>query len=191
MFAARDAVYDISNHNLTQAIKHGHTPGHAAADHSKLLTLVDAAAPAASSWPLPFSLHSGLPKFRSFNVRSSPSYPNTAAWFEAIASRPAYQKVCSDDQTLQLLFQRMMGLTPGAAAAAGGTSAAAAAAAATAAFAETEAEAATVAEKKKKIQAAKNEAYDKLQACAHDVVKDILAKSGVTRYQASPYGKQT
>jgi hypothetical protein len=28
-----------------------------------------------------------------------------------------------------------------------------------------------------------------LQACAGDVVRDILAKSGVTRYQASPYGE--
>jgi hypothetical protein len=28
-----------------------------------------------------------------------------------------------------------------------------------------------------------------LQSCAGDVVRDILAKSGVTRYQASPYGE--
>lgn len=47
----------------------------------------------------------GLPKFRGFELRNNPKYPNTAAWFAAIAARPAYQKVCSDDQTLQLLFQ--------------------------------------------------------------------------------------
>lgn len=42
--------------------------------------------------------------------------------------------MCSDDQTLQLLFQRMMGLTAGAAASASTSSAASAAAAAIAAF---------------------------------------------------------
>lgn len=87
--------------------------------------------------PLPAA--AGLPKFRSFDLRNNPAYPNTAAWFAAISSRPAYQKVCSDDQTLQLLFQRMMGMSAGAAAAAGAASAnsaAAAAAAAIAAFAK-------------------------------------------------------
>eukprot|EP00878_Enallax_costatus_P024363 GHUV01025997.1.p1 GENE.GHUV01025997.1~~GHUV01025997.1.p1 ORF type:complete len:308 (+),score=98.65 GHUV01025997.1:768-1691(+) len=72
-------------------------------------------------------LAAGLPKFRGFELRSNPKYPNTAAWFEAISARPAYQKVCSDDQTLQLLFQRMMGLSSGAAAAVSSSSAAAAA----------------------------------------------------------------
>lgn len=80
-------------------------------------------------------LSSGLPKFRGFDLRSNPDFPNTAAWFAAISARPAYQKVCSDDQTLQLLFQRMMGMTAGAAAASTKT-AAAAAAAAIAAFAQ-------------------------------------------------------
>jgi uncharacterized membrane protein YphA (DoxX/SURF4 family) len=80
-------------------------------------------------------LAAGLPKFRGFDLRSNPAYPNTAAWFAAISARPAYQKVCSDDQTLQLLFQRMMGLTAGAAAAAGSASASSAAAAAAAAMA--------------------------------------------------------
>lgn len=47
----------------------------------------------------------GLPKFRGFELRNNPKYPHTAAWYAAINSRPAYQKVCSDDQTLQLLFQ--------------------------------------------------------------------------------------
>jgi hypothetical protein len=105
----------------------------------------------------------GLPKFRNFNIRSNPSYPNTAAWFAALAARPAYQKVSSDDQTLQLLFQRMMGLSSGAAAAATRTSAAAAAAAAAAAFAKTQAEVAASAASEKELQAAKNEAYDLLQ----------------------------
>jgi hypothetical protein len=77
----------------------------------------------------------GLPKFRGFDLRNNPDFPNTAAWFAAISARPAYQKVCSDDQTLQLLFQRMMGMTAGAAAASTKT-AAAAAAAAIAAFAQ-------------------------------------------------------
>lgn len=78
----------------------------------------------------------GLPKFRGFDLRNNPDYPNTAAWFAAISARPAYQKVCSDDQTLQLLFQRMMGLSAGAAAAASAKTAAAAAAAALATFAK-------------------------------------------------------
>ena len=80
----------------------------------------------------------GLPRFRGFQLRNNPDYPATAAWFAAISSRPAYQRVCSDDQTLQLLFQRMMGLSPAAstaATAASGASAADAAAAAAAAFA--------------------------------------------------------
>jgi hypothetical protein len=120
-------------------------------------TLTPAAAAAAAA------AAAGLPKFRNFNIRSNPSYPNTAAWFAALAARPAYQKVSSDDQTLQLLFQRMMGLTPGAAAAATRTSAAAAAAAAAAAFAKTQAEVETAAASEKELQAAKNEAYDLLQ----------------------------
>lgn len=117
------------------------------------------------SCPTAAAAAAGLPKFRNFNIRSNPAYPNTAAWFAALAERPAYQKVSSDDQTLQLLFQRMMGLTPGAAAAATRTSAAAAAAAAAAAFAKTQAEVAAAAASEKELQAAKNEAYDALQVC--------------------------
>eukprot|EP00879_Flechtneria_rotunda_P017240 GHRR01018061.1.p1 GENE.GHRR01018061.1~~GHRR01018061.1.p1 ORF type:complete len:536 (+),score=226.49 GHRR01018061.1:832-2439(+) len=136
----------------------------------------------------------GLPKFRGFDVRNNPKYPNSAAWFAAIASRPAYQKVCSDDQTLQLLFQRMMGLSASAAAASR-SSAASAAAAATAAFAQTAAEAKSGSESAtpptEEQQAAKTEAFEKLQACYGDVVKDVLNLSGITRYQSSPYGATT
>eukprot|EP00879_Flechtneria_rotunda_P015402 GHRR01016103.1.p2 GENE.GHRR01016103.1~~GHRR01016103.1.p2 ORF type:complete len:277 (+),score=87.48 GHRR01016103.1:1578-2408(+) len=139
-------------------------------------------------------LLSGLPKFRGFDVRNNPKYPNSAAWFAAIASRPAYQKVCSDDQTLQLLFQRMMGLSASAAAASR-SSAASAAAAATAAFAQTAAEAKSGSESAtpptEEQQAAKTEAFEKLQACYGDVVKDVLNLSGITRYQSSPYGATT
>jgi primase-polymerase (primpol)-like protein len=136
------------------------------------------------------SFAAGLPKFRGFNVRGNPDYPNTAAWFDAIAARPSYQRVCSDDQTLQLLFQRMMGLSPSAAAAASSSSAAAAAAAAMAAFAASPADD-TAAAGSNADKAATQEAADKLQSCLADVIRDILSKSGVTRYQSSPYGATT
>ena len=70
----------------------------------------------------------GLPKFRNFNLRENSEYPRTAAWYAAMASRPAYNRVRSDDQTLQLLFGRLIGVTddrPAAAAAGDGGAAAA------------------------------------------------------------------
>jgi hypothetical protein len=57
------------------------------------------------------SYSTGLPKFRNFNLRDNPDYPRTSAWYAAMGARPAYKKVQSDDQTLQLLFGRLIGVT--------------------------------------------------------------------------------
>jgi hypothetical protein len=108
----------------------------------------------------------GLPKFRGFDLRHNPAFPNTAAWFAAISARPAYQKVCSDDQTLQLLFQRMMGLTAGAAAAASTSSAAAAAAAAIAAFAKVGSAPTGEERSAEQVQKARTEVRQKQQGCS-------------------------
>jgi hypothetical protein len=43
--------------------------------------------------PLHTHTHPGLPKFRGLDIRTNPAYPNTAAWYAAMATRLAYQKV--------------------------------------------------------------------------------------------------
>jgi hypothetical protein len=44
----------------------------------------------------------GLPKFRGLNLRSHPDFPAVGKWLAAMEARPAYQRVRSDDQTLQV-----------------------------------------------------------------------------------------
>lgn len=78
----------------------------------------------------------------------------------------------------------MMGLTPGAAAAAAAassSSAPAAAAAAAAAFAKTAEDVASSPASAVQVQKARSEAFEKLQSCISEVVKDILTHSGITR----------
>jgi hypothetical protein len=44
----------------------------------------------------------GLPKFRGLQLRGNPGFPAVSAWLAAVEARPAYQRVRSDDQTLQV-----------------------------------------------------------------------------------------
>ena len=50
-------------------------------------------------------LAANLPVMRGFRLRDHPEYPQTAAWFQALDARPAYQKVKSDDTTHNLVFR--------------------------------------------------------------------------------------
>ncbi len=63
----------------------------------------------------PRSLHHPHPLRRcrccTPQVTNNPAYPNVASWFRAMLSRPAYQKVRSDEHTLRLLFTKT-GLKP-------------------------------------------------------------------------------
>ncbi|KIZ07611.1 glutathione S-transferase [Monoraphidium neglectum] len=115
-------------------------------------------------------LAAGLPKFRGLQLRNHPDFPAVAQWLAAMEARPTYQRVRSDDQTLQLLFARMMR---------GSTAAADSAALAWqqeqrqggGALAEARAEAAAA-----------------LEAGRKDLVKALILGSGICRYQANPYG---
>lgn len=46
-----------------------------------------------------------MPVARAFNMRDNPAYPRLDAWYQAMDELPAYQKVKSDDRTLQLLIR--------------------------------------------------------------------------------------
>lgn len=50
-------------------------------------------------------LAANLPVMRGFKLRDNADYPKTAAWFEALDARPAYQRVKSDDTTHNLVFR--------------------------------------------------------------------------------------
>ena len=50
-------------------------------------------------------LAANLPVMRGFELRRAGGYPRTAAWFEALDGRPAYQRVKSDDMTHNLVFK--------------------------------------------------------------------------------------
>jgi glutathione S-transferase len=50
-------------------------------------------------------LAANLPVMRGLSLRDHPDFPKTAAWFEALDARPAYQKVKSDDVTHNLVFR--------------------------------------------------------------------------------------
>ena len=51
-----------------------------------------------------------MPLGRGFNLRNNPNFPNLAAWYAAMDSRPAYQKIKSDDITHNLVFRSAAGL---------------------------------------------------------------------------------
>ena len=46
--------------------------------------------------------HPGLPKFRGVALRDNPDFPAVSRWLAAMEARPAYQRVRSDDQTVQV-----------------------------------------------------------------------------------------
>ncbi len=95
---------------------------------------------------------------RGVDIRAHPSFPATAAWFAAIASRPAYQKVRSDDHTLQLLFGG--NLPPAARLLVPATAGSAAAL----------------------------EAADAIEAGGEKLVVDVLRRAGWERYRGSLFG---
>lgn len=55
-------------------------------------------------------LGANLPLFRDFSLRDHPQLPHLAAWYAAMNTRASYQKVKSDDATLNLVFKRIFGL---------------------------------------------------------------------------------
>ncbi|GBG00177.1 glutathione S-transferase [Raphidocelis subcapitata] len=114
-------------------------------------------------------LAAGLPKFRGLQLRGNPDFPAVSAWLAAMEARPTYQRVRSDDQTLQLLFARMMR---------GSTAAADAAALAWAADAAAD----------PGLAAARAEAALALEASRESLVAAIVAGTGICRYQANAYG---
>lgn len=57
-------------------------------------------------------LAASLPVYRGYSIKGNPRFPQINAWFAALAERPAYHRVKSDDITYNLLFRRLWGLEP-------------------------------------------------------------------------------
>ncbi|MGL5835458.1 MAG: glutathione S-transferase family protein [Waterburya sp.] len=53
-----------------------------------------------------------LPVYRDYNVRGNERFPNLNRWYEAIDSRPAYERIKSDTTTNNLVLRRIFGLQP-------------------------------------------------------------------------------
>ncbi|CAL8470974.1 g10516 [Coccomyxa elongata] len=104
-------------------------------------------------------LAANLPVMRGFRLRDHPDYPHTAAWFQALDARPAYQKVKSDDTTHNLVFRKIFGV-PLAATPAGSPAQA----------------------------AARREAAAKIAANRTAIVYDLLKNSGIVRGRSNQYG---
>ena len=50
-----------------------------------------------------FAAH--MPLARGLDMRNDSRYPGLSNWYKAMDSLPSYQKVKSDDQTLQMLLK--------------------------------------------------------------------------------------
>ncbi|WP_250123457.1 glutathione S-transferase family protein [Chroococcidiopsis sp. CCMEE 29] len=59
-------------------------------------------------------LAASLPVYRGYSVKGNPRFPRINAWFAALAERPAYHRVKSDDITNNLLFRRLWRTEPSA-----------------------------------------------------------------------------
>jgi len=59
-------------------------------------------------------LAASLPIYRDYAIKGNPRFPHINAWFAALAERPAYHRVKSDDITNNLLFRRFWGVEPSA-----------------------------------------------------------------------------
>ena len=46
-----------------------------------------------------------MPFVAGLQLRDHPRYPNITRWYSALDSRPAYQRVKSDDTTLNLVIR--------------------------------------------------------------------------------------
>lgn len=57
-------------------------------------------------------LAANLPVYRNYHLKGNPRFPRINAWFEAISQRSAYQRVCSDATTNNLLLRRRWGVEP-------------------------------------------------------------------------------
>jgi glutathione S-transferase len=57
-------------------------------------------------------LAASLPIYRGYSIKGNPRFPRLNAWFVALAERPAYHRVKSDDITNNLLFRRLWGVEP-------------------------------------------------------------------------------
>ncbi|MBD2100407.1 glutathione S-transferase family protein [Leptolyngbya sp. FACHB-261] len=53
-----------------------------------------------------------LPVYRDYSIKGNPRFPRISAWFVALAERPAYHRVKSEDITNNLLFRRFWGAEP-------------------------------------------------------------------------------
>jgi glutathione S-transferase len=57
-------------------------------------------------------LAANLPVYRGYHLKGNPRFPRINAWFAALAQRPAYQRVKSDNITNNLLLRRRWGVEP-------------------------------------------------------------------------------
>lgn len=57
-------------------------------------------------------LAANLPVYRGYHIKGNPHFPRINAYFQALAQRPAYQRVKSDDTTNNLLLRRRWGAQP-------------------------------------------------------------------------------
>jgi glutathione S-transferase len=55
-------------------------------------------------------LAASLPIYRSYSIEGNPRFPRINAWFVALADRPAYHRVKSENTTNNLLFRRFWGI---------------------------------------------------------------------------------
>lgn len=55
---------------------------------------------------------SNMPVYVGYQIRGSERFPNLNRWFEAINSRPAYDRIKSDSTTNNLVLRRIFGLKP-------------------------------------------------------------------------------
>jgi glutathione S-transferase len=55
---------------------------------------------------------SNLPVYRGYKIRGNDRFPNLNRWYQAIDSRPAYDRVKSDSTTNNLVLRRIFGLQP-------------------------------------------------------------------------------
>lgn len=46
-----------------------------------------------------------MPRIAGLSLKKNPRYPNIARWYAVMDRRPAYQKVKSDDTTLNLVIR--------------------------------------------------------------------------------------
>ncbi|KAK9829557.1 hypothetical protein WJX72_006479 [[Myrmecia] bisecta] len=100
-----------------------------------------------------------MPAVRGFHMRDNPDYANLAAWYKAMDLRPAYQKVKSDDTTLNLVVRKYFGLSMAA-----------------------------PVELEEPVRTARQEAAAKITRNREAINMDIMKNTGIVRGRTSSYG---